>query len=274
MSEGGSHSEQKEQEIPFKRVKVLFHGTNDYYSREIVMKEIGLLGQENHPTLTTHTSTLHGYSTSRHLNPLATIWYPQRFDMDQTHGKYQSIRRDFDEDEKESIAERIRQLDILDVDKTVIINDVLFHSDRLLPGDRLGSIVVPNDGGEQFKKFAHILDENGLQLYTQNKEELLNAARTMLAATTITYLQENLTEDQLALDIVDSSIQDQMLTASEDLNIFILYADTETPNRINSWKKWEKKLQSITFAEPVLERYRNMLLRKYSSYKKFDPVHS
>ena len=37
-------------------------------------------------------------------------------------------------------------------------------------------------------------------------------------------------------------------------------------------KKWERKLQSITFAEPVLERYRNILLRKYSSYKKFDPI--
>jgi len=274
MSEGGSHSEQKEQEIPYKRVKVLFHGTNASHSREALIKEIGLGGQKGYATLTSHTTTLDGYSTNRHLNPLATIWYPQRFDMDQTHGKYQSIRRDFDENEKESIAERIRQLDIPDADKKIIIDEVLFYFNKLLPQDRLGSIVIPNDGGDQFNIFAQVLDRDGLQLYTQNKEELLNAARTMLAATTIAYLQESLTEDQLALDIVDSSIQDQMLTASEDLNVFIQYADTVTPNRVNSWKKWEKKLQSITFAEPVLERYRNMLLRKYSSYKKFDPVHT
>ena len=274
MSEGGSHSEQKEQEIPYTRVKVLFHGTNSSHSREALITEIGLGGQKGYATLTSHTTTLDGYSTNRHLNPLATIWYPQRFDMDQTHGKYQSIRRDFDENEKESIAERIRQLDIPDADKKIIIDEVLFYFNKLLPQDRLGSIVIPNDGGDQFNIFAQVLDRDGLQLYTQNKEELLNAARTMLAATTIAYLQESLTEDQLALDIVDSSIQDQMLTASEDLNVFIQYADTVTPNRVNSWKKWEKKLQSITFAEPVLERYRNMLLRKYSSYKKFDPVHT
>lgn len=248
-----------EQEAKPQRTRVLYHGTG--LDRIRGLQSIGLLGRGKRTTLTSNIANAKNYAVEKSLEPAVSIWYPERGDVSGSAVFFNLKGGVFDARESADILNKLDESSLTEIEAERM-KIAIKNSNKRLPVNRLKAIIkIDPDTGKIIDDFESLLKEEGLVLYTQKRDALVAKAVTFLNESPVVYLDPNLLIPQLAKDIVESDIESQLLSASEDLR----YHSLRTPSEAKEyWEDhWGTKLSTIVFQEPHYERYRQMLLNRH-----------
>lgn len=254
-------------ENQFKRVTVLYHGTLNENSKKESLQLFGLFSKGDRSTISADLGTAGIYGYSEGHNLLLTIWYPQKQDVtrqppdknrDVPVPDFAYLKRRLAPEEKGNISSQIEDSQIPEHEKE-IIKQTLVQSKLILAPDRLGAVISFSDR-MVIIEFGNLIEGSGFELFTKNRDKLKASALRVLKQAKIEYMRSGLTPEVLADDMVTSGIEYQLISAG----YYLQDLKRKDYGSINEyWRDWRSKLESVTFAEPVYERYRQMLLNKF-----------
>lgn len=258
-------------EKSFERPNLFFHGTNG--TRAEFLQEHGLLASK--PTLTTslEIAARYGVSGGERMGrpdaiPVVTFWYPDKHEVYRPTPQLTNPTTSVSPEGKQDLARAIIDSAIPGKEKQQILEFVK-EAQLILPSARLGAtILVSEQANQQIMDFQHEFDEDGLERYVRNKDQLIAKAKEILANTKTIFLRADKTVDQLAEDVVKTGVEHQLLTIGTELQKVTDGIRSDDPvynerDRVKSfWERERKHLSELHFTEPVYERYRKSLITR------------
>lgn len=259
-------------EKTFERPNLFFHGTNG--TRAEFLEQHGLLASK--PTLTTslEIAARYGVSGGEKMGrpdaiPMITFWYPEKQEVYRSTPQLTNPTTPVSPGEKQDLARTIIDSDMQDKEKQQVL-EFIKEAQLILPPARLGAaILVTEQANQQIMDFQRQFDEDGLEKYVGNKDQLVANAKEILANTKTVFLRTDKTVDQLAEDVVKTGVEHQLLTIGNGIQKAVngisendpAYSQRERFKRV--WEKERQRLSKINFAEPVYDRYRKLLVYRF-----------
>jgi hypothetical protein len=246
-----------------RRPRLLFHQTSIPFHGIDSIQKIGLLAKV--PVLTPLLDIAIDYTgNGRYL----TFWYPQTGEVDRAPNTKVTPKVTITDDLRKRMIDEINKMDIDPFHKRAYIS-LVERSSTYLPGSRMRAVADTETSSQNAISLLSVLpDEKGmmkdpnydndihiLTLYAdaQQRTDLIKKVEEVLNKMEIVFIDPSLTKEMLAEDIVQTYFEHYLLSAGDSWSS--QKSQEENLNRLNS----------ITYDNPVYERYRRILIKRLSN---------
>ena len=247
-----------------KSPRLFYHGIGEPTDNTApLLEEYGLLGEANVPTLSPILEVVSQYIDLGNI--AITFWYPERDGTSkQAIRNYAAPTTPLPLDVKQRALESVKSSDFPAEDKTKILEHIK-KATAYIPPSNLGAIAKMRMADLMNLADALPHDSRILVDYTTDKDALKQYLVEYLDTLDIKYVDPNLNSDQLADDMIQTTLEHFMLSLGSGLKDAGAVGDNFSLERkLRELQEPIKELDQIRFQEPKYEKYRRLLLLKYS----------